>query len=218
MYGNNTAPVKEGEELDVKIEAIGDKGDGIAKKEGFVLVVPGTQLNDQVRVKITKGLRKVGFAEVVGKSSGKEDAEEGAEAPEEPAEEAAEAPEETPEDSEDFGEETEEFELELSELGAFPGRDYIRVIWIGTKENPILMKLQKDIENALESFGFKKELDFHPHLTLARVQTKMDFPDIKIENKKFKVDRFILYQSILKPGGPEYIKLKEIRLWPAAHK
>ena len=86
----------------------------------------------------------------------------------------------------------EQFELELSELGAFPGRDYIRVIWIGTKENPILMKLQKDIENALESFGFKKELDFHPHLTLARVQTKMDFPDIKIENKKFKVDRFIL--------------------------
>ncbi|AJF61624.1 TPA: TRAM domain-containing protein [Candidatus Woesearchaeota archaeon] len=110
MYGNNTAPVKEGEELDVKIEAIGDKGDGIAKKEGFVLVVPGTQLNDQVRVKITKVLRKVGFAEVVGKSSGKEDAEEAAEAPEEPAEEAAEAPEETPEDSEDFGEETEESE------------------------------------------------------------------------------------------------------------
>ena len=61
MYGNEIAPVKEGEELDVKIEAIGDKGDGIAKKDGFVLVIPGTQLNDQVRIRVTKVLRKVGL-------------------------------------------------------------------------------------------------------------------------------------------------------------
>ena len=40
MDGNMTAPVREGEELDVTIEAIGDKGDGIAKKDGFVLFVP----------------------------------------------------------------------------------------------------------------------------------------------------------------------------------
>ena len=31
------APVNVGDELDVKIEAVGEKGDGIAKKEGFVL-------------------------------------------------------------------------------------------------------------------------------------------------------------------------------------
>ncbi|MBI2656237.1 hypothetical protein HYX03_00680 [Candidatus Woesearchaeota archaeon] len=34
----NFAPVKVGDELDVKIEAVGEKGDGIAKKDGFVLV------------------------------------------------------------------------------------------------------------------------------------------------------------------------------------
>ena len=71
MYGNTTnAPVTEGEEYDVKIEAIGDKGDGIAKKDGFVLVIPGAQLNDEVRIKVTKVLSKVGFAEVVGNSEG----------------------------------------------------------------------------------------------------------------------------------------------------
>ena len=114
MYGgyNNVAPVKEGDEIDVKIEAIGDKGDGIAKKDGFVLVVPGTQLNDEVRIRITKVLRKVGFAEVVGKSEGssEEEAEE-APAEEEAEPEAEEEPkeEEAPaEDSEDFGEELEE--------------------------------------------------------------------------------------------------------------
>ena len=35
-----TAPVNVGDELDVKIEAVGEKGDGIAKKDGFVLFIP----------------------------------------------------------------------------------------------------------------------------------------------------------------------------------
>lgn len=93
------APVREGDEIDVKIEAIGDKGDGIAKKDGFVLVVPGTQLNDEVKIRITKVLRKVGFAEVVSQGSTSEDesSEELSESEEAPAEEAS---EETPEDEE----------------------------------------------------------------------------------------------------------------------
>ena len=64
------APVKEGQELDVKIEAVGEKGDGIAKVNGFVLFVPGTKVDDEVKIKVTKVLRKVGFAEVIGKASG----------------------------------------------------------------------------------------------------------------------------------------------------
>ena len=39
--GNRIAPVKVGAELDVKIEGVGEKGDGIAKVQGFVLFVPG---------------------------------------------------------------------------------------------------------------------------------------------------------------------------------
>ncbi|MFH0868366.1 MAG: TRAM domain-containing protein, partial [Candidatus Woesearchaeota archaeon] len=39
-YGQSFAPVKVGDEIDVKIEAVGEKGDGIAKKDGFVLFVP----------------------------------------------------------------------------------------------------------------------------------------------------------------------------------
>lgn len=51
----------------MKIEAVGEKGDGIAKKNGFVLFVPGVKEGDEVKIRITKVLRKVGFAEVVGK-------------------------------------------------------------------------------------------------------------------------------------------------------
>ena len=105
---NRFAPVKEGDEIDVKIEALGDKGDGIAKKDGFVLVVPGTKVNDEVRVRITKVLRRVGFAEVVG---GSEDDDEEAE---EPSEEEPEV-EETTEEKEEEPKEEEESEEEESE-------------------------------------------------------------------------------------------------------
>jgi len=64
------SPVKEGDELDVRIEAVGAKGDGIAKKEGFVLFVPNVKEGDEVRIKISKVLRKVGFAEVIGQAQG----------------------------------------------------------------------------------------------------------------------------------------------------
>jgi len=107
MYGNRfvqTAPVEEGQEIDVKIISLGDKGDGIAKVEGFVLVIPETAVGDEVRVKVTKVLSKVGFAEVVGEAQGEvvgdseeEKPEEEAGEEEKPAEQPAE--EEKPEEA-----------------------------------------------------------------------------------------------------------------------
>ncbi len=87
MYGNkfgggdrerrSFAPVNVGQEIDVKIEAVGEKGDGIAKIKGFVIFVPNVKAGDEVKIKITKVLRKVGFGEVVGASSGPVNTEEG---------------------------------------------------------------------------------------------------------------------------------------------
>jgi len=94
------APVRPGDEIDVKIEAVGEKGDGIAKKQGFVLFVPNVKEGDEVRIRITKVLRKVGFAEVIGEAQSKPEVEE------KPKEEAEAEPEEKVEDTEDFGEET----------------------------------------------------------------------------------------------------------------
>ena len=100
------APVKVGDELDVKIEAVGEKGDGIAKKDGFVLFVPGVKAGDNVRIRVTRVLRKVGFAEVAGGSSGGDaPAEESAAEPQEGASVEEESSEDAQEDSEDFGEE-----------------------------------------------------------------------------------------------------------------
>ena len=103
----NFAPVKVGDELDVKIEAVGEKGDGIAKKDGFVLFVPGAKQGDEVRIRVTRVLQKVGFAEVVGEKSGSEDSQEAegsSEGPSEEAESSGSEEEYSGQDSENFGE------------------------------------------------------------------------------------------------------------------
>lgn len=61
-------PVKEGEVYDVTIEGIGEKGDGIAKVRGFVIVVPNTQQGQNVKVKVTAVRGKVSFGEVIGEA------------------------------------------------------------------------------------------------------------------------------------------------------
>ncbi|MCS7109289.1 MAG: TRAM domain-containing protein [Candidatus Micrarchaeota archaeon] len=56
-------PVKEGDEVDLTIEAVGEKGDGIGKVNGFVIFVPGTSTGETVKVKITKIRGKSAVAE-----------------------------------------------------------------------------------------------------------------------------------------------------------
>jgi predicted RNA-binding protein with TRAM domain len=120
--GRPTPPVNVGDEIDVKIEAVGEKGDGIAKKDGFVLFIPGVKEGDEVKVRVTKVLRRVGFAEVVGEGAAPaEDAPADEAAEEQPAEEApAEEPEASPEDSESFGEEEAKEEEPEAEMPAIP--------------------------------------------------------------------------------------------------
>ncbi len=105
----NFAPVKVGDELDVKIEAVGEKGDGIAKKDGFVLFVPSTKQGDEVRIRVTRVLQKVGFAEVVGeKSAGSSEESSGEKSQEESYEEPS--AERSSESEEDYsGQDTENF-------------------------------------------------------------------------------------------------------------
>ncbi len=106
MFGQRRrfAPVKEGDELDVKIEAVGEKGDGIAKKQGFVLFVPNAKTGDEVRVRVTRVLRNAGFAEVIG---GATSTPESTPTPKKEEDEVSELEEESKErDSEDFGEDS----------------------------------------------------------------------------------------------------------------
>ena len=89
-------PVNRGDIVEVTIEGTGAKGDGIAKVNNFVIIVPGVKQGDQVKVKITRVLKKMAFGEVVT---------EGEEAGETPSEDMNEEANEAV--SEDTGEEEE---------------------------------------------------------------------------------------------------------------
>lgn len=59
-------PVSEGEERIVEISETGDQGDGLTRVErGFVVIVPGAQVGDRVRITIETVRDTVAFGEVV---------------------------------------------------------------------------------------------------------------------------------------------------------
>lgn len=95
-FSNMPKPVAVGDVLEVTIEATGSRGDGIAKKDGFVIFVKGASQGQTVKIKITSLSRSSANAEVVG-----------AEAPA-PAEQSAEAPAEAPAKAPAEGSESQE--------------------------------------------------------------------------------------------------------------
>jgi len=70
-------PVEKGDEIEVKIESTGAKGDGIAKVNNFVIIVPGAKEGENVKVRITRVLKKMAFAEIITGESNSEESEEG---------------------------------------------------------------------------------------------------------------------------------------------
>ncbi len=57
----------EGESYDVRIDAVGSKGDGIAKKDKYTIYVPNTAKGDTVKIKIKKITGNLAFAEMLEK-------------------------------------------------------------------------------------------------------------------------------------------------------
>jgi len=60
-----TAPVRTGDRLEVTIEDVGSKGDGIAKVEEFTVFVPGTETGDRVEIRIEDVKPRFAFGQKV---------------------------------------------------------------------------------------------------------------------------------------------------------
>ena len=67
MHLVKEAALKEGETYEVRIEAVGSKGDGIAKKDKYTIYVPGTVKGDIVKIKIKKITGNLAFSEFLEK-------------------------------------------------------------------------------------------------------------------------------------------------------
>lgn len=93
-------PVEVGDEIEVTIESTGAKGDGIAKVNNFVIIIPGAKEGDKVKVKITRVLKKMAFAEVITEGSSSASDEDATASNEEIQEESYEEEEEQSSDEE----------------------------------------------------------------------------------------------------------------------
>ena len=57
--------MKEGQEIDVVVDDIGSRGDGITRIQGFLIFVPKTKVGERLKVKIVSVGRKFAIAEKI---------------------------------------------------------------------------------------------------------------------------------------------------------
>ncbi len=92
------------------------------------------------------------------------------------------------------------FKLGIKDLDCFLGRDSIRVLWLGVKDQiEELNKLVNNIEEELYGIGFEREKrQYSPHITLAQdVVFKQNFDDIKKEINDYNFEESIVDKIVL---------------------
>jgi len=115
----------------------------------------------------------------------------------------------------------EAFPLKIMGTGAFPKREYIKVIWLGVHEFAAgrMKEIAESLNNQLAQRGFGRD-KFSAHLTIARVRflknrnavhALMDEHADTVFDE-YTVDSILVMKSDLTPTGPIYTMLKEIPL------
>jgi predicted RNA-binding protein with TRAM domain len=59
------APVRENEELEVVIDDIGSRGDGVARIQSYLIFVPNSRIGERAKVRIVQVGRKFAVAEKI---------------------------------------------------------------------------------------------------------------------------------------------------------
>lgn len=108
------------------------------------------------------------------------------------------------------------FPLEISKLLVFPTPLKPKILSAGTGENSSLIELAESIETSLLGMGIPKEKRrFKGHITLGRCKKLFAGPQKikdKIKKKVFFVNEIVVFQSVLRPDGPEYIIERKVNI------
>jgi 2'-5' RNA ligase len=113
------------------------------------------------------------------------------------------------------------FKILLKDVGVFPSRNYIKVVWIGIENRDSLVCIANNLEEKLQELGFKKEKkNYVPHLTIARVKTSKNKEELLKVIEKYQGTSFgeqeirdlKLFKSELTPKGPMYTILKKVSI------
>ncbi len=108
------------------------------------------------------------------------------------------------------------FELELSTIGTFGGREGLRIMWVGVAGDVLRLEaLVRAVNAALAVVGFEPERrPFRPHLTLGRVRDEVSTrqrAEIEVAVGKmgvpassWRTTQVSLMRSRLTPSGAQY--------------
>lgn len=113
--------------------------------------------------------------------------------------------------------------LHFTGFGAFPNISQPKILWLGIERSELLLRIQRQLMEDLNRNGFEPDRKpFRPHLTLGRVR---EGSTVTAEQTAFlqsrseqvcvddsPLDRIILFESLLRPGGPIYTPVYEKKL------
>lgn len=112
------------------------------------------------------------------------------------------------------------FPLTIQGAGCFVHKKIPQVLWISIINSSMLQALKNNIDQALESLGFKKEnREFVPHITISRLKN-ISLEKIKSwldQHRNFQypaimINEFYLFSSQLSQEGAIYTKETEFLL------
>ncbi len=105
------------------------------------------------------------------------------------------------------------FDPTLEGIGAFPSKEYVRVVWLGFGAGAEqVTALHRHVEAETTAIGYDEERhDFTPHVTLARMDTAASKDEIQRffresdpEIGPLRIEELRLKESTLTDGGPAY--------------
>ncbi len=111
--------------------------------------------------------------------------------------------------------------IEVRGAGWFPNPHSPRILYAGVQAPESLGQLHRRTDERLEALGVKTETKpFRPHLTLARIEGKVDLADLRhaifaLPSNRFgafTASHFHLYESKTAAGGSIYTKLAEFEI------
>ena len=113
------------------------------------------------------------------------------------------------------------FNFDIKNIGIFGSSYKPKVIWMGIQDEQAMRALAESVLKQLALIGIEKDRqNYVPHLTIARIKSIQDKKHFQglIEKyregyiQKEEVNQFHLFESILRPQGPEYTILKSFTL------
>jgi 2'-5' RNA ligase len=105
------------------------------------------------------------------------------------------------------------FDLAVAGMGHFERKRRPTMLWAGVDANDNLLQLHDRIESALRRAGFpSEERRYEPHVTLARFDGTASAERVAaflranslFRAAPFRVERFVLFSSVLGRSGPTY--------------